>query len=385
MEELFNNLMKLVTDCKTSVFFYRDLYTQFSTKVRIFGYHSVAEDDWELPAALETRGIMFEIDEDDKPVKILCRPMTKFFNLNENKYTKDLDLSTVVNITEKIDGSLVSTYLDNGFLFAKSKEDIFGEHAMYANGMLINYDYKDIADYALDAAKNGYTCDFEYVSPKHRIIVEYNNPSLVLLGVRNIETGESIPHSELFSNPVTRRYLAPLYSVDWSNLDEAGIAEQLDEIDNAEGMEGYVFELADGTKFKLKTAWYRALHSVQTMIENNRDLFELIVWEQMDDLLPMISNAVLVQKYKDFEGVYIKYLQDSLKTLSEAKDTGGTDKGTYAIKTQTKLKAEGNMMLFNLCMKIFTDGITSQDVIINELRELFMKNYKKYVPEEYKS
>ena len=48
---------------------------------------------------------MFEMKE-DTPVRLACFPMEKFFNLNEVPSTTGLDLSEIVEITVKMDGSL---------------------------------------------------------------------------------------------------------------------------------------------------------------------------------------------------------------------------------------------------------------------------------------
>lgn len=383
MEELYNNLMKLVTECKTSVFFYRDVTTMFLTEARIFGYYSVSEDDWELPGAYETRGIMFEM-KDGKPVRIMSRPMEKFFNLNENKYTSNLDLTQVTAIADKIDGALISTYVDNGVVFAKSKSTIFGEHAQAANGLLLDYEFKDIATYALEAGLEGYTCDFEFVSPKYKIVLEYEKPQLILLGVRHNETGEYVPHSELFSNPVTRKYLAMTQACDWSDYTPEQIEEVLNDINQSEGIEGYVFYMQDGTKFKLKTDWYRALHSIQDAIDNNQMLFELILSESMDDIWPMVMKESHAIKIKKFESVYIDYMQRAMVLIQDIlRVAPGSNRAAFAEVAQSKLKAAGELRLFSKVMYMFA-GDSSQETIVAYIKEVFLDEYKSFVPEEYK-
>lgn len=56
---------------------------------------------------------MFEMAEPGgsaMPLRVACWP-EKFFNLNENPTTTDLDLSTVEVVKEKVDGSLISSFL----------------------------------------------------------------------------------------------------------------------------------------------------------------------------------------------------------------------------------------------------------------------------------
>lgn len=83
MNELFKNLMALTGPDDISKFFFKDFKTQLGTKCRIFSYNYASYSDWLKPGALEARGIMFELDDDDQPVRIMARPMEKFFNYAE--------------------------------------------------------------------------------------------------------------------------------------------------------------------------------------------------------------------------------------------------------------------------------------------------------------
>lgn len=64
---------------------------------------------------------MFELDENDNPTRIACRPPAKFFNYKENPFTENIESSEVQYLFKKEDGSLISTFLDKGELFVKSK------------------------------------------------------------------------------------------------------------------------------------------------------------------------------------------------------------------------------------------------------------------------
>ncbi len=76
--------------------------------------------------AQKFRGIMFEMDG-DTPIRIASRPMEKFFNLNENPMTMGIDISDVEYIMDKADGSLVSSYVDDGYLYLKSKTSLYSD------------------------------------------------------------------------------------------------------------------------------------------------------------------------------------------------------------------------------------------------------------------
>ena len=132
---LYNRLMKIcLSDTTTTKFFYKDFVSSMGTKFRVFSYHIASYTDWTQPGSLECRGIMFEMDF-DKPVRIASRPMHKFFNLNENPFTMNLDLSKAEFAMTKEDGSLVSSYIDKGYVYLKSKTSIFSDQALSASSL----------------------------------------------------------------------------------------------------------------------------------------------------------------------------------------------------------------------------------------------------------
>lgn len=67
--------------CKEA-FYYRG-FSIDDTYYRIFNYRLASYSDFILPSALECRGIMFEVDFGGRYVNLVCRPMKKFFNVNE--------------------------------------------------------------------------------------------------------------------------------------------------------------------------------------------------------------------------------------------------------------------------------------------------------------
>lgn len=98
MEKLFDQLMKLCEDPNGKAkFFFKDDVTGMQTPIRVFSYHIANYSDWILPGALECRGIMFEMDG-EKPVRIMSRPMEKFFNVGE--LTDDINTLGEILITQ---------------------------------------------------------------------------------------------------------------------------------------------------------------------------------------------------------------------------------------------------------------------------------------------
>ena len=376
MKELFNNLMNLVDDNSVS-FFFKDATTRNGTSVRIFSYHFAQYSDWLKPDALECRGIMFEIDEDKNPINLMCRPMAKFFNRDENPLTMNLDLSKVNEMMVKADGSLISTFDDNGLLGVKSKTSLISQQAVESLQLLWDIRYKELRDRCLELAQAGFTCNFEYVSPSNRIVLNYPEAALVLLNVRDNESGEYVSNQQLRSDAVLSRYLVEVYPLD--NLTES----DLDEIKASEDIEGYVFSMEDGMKFKLKTDWYCTLHRVKSSVENPKNLFMAVAYGNSDDLKPMFSDQPSLLKIETFEKIFLKYMNDSSEDIQHCiKLISGKDRKDYVFAVQDYLKTSPRPELFGIAMNAF-DG-RELSVLVEKIVDVFVQNHQKYIPEQYK-
>ncbi|AFU63907.1 RNA ligase and tail fiber protein attachment catalyst [Salmonella phage STML-198] len=375
MKELFNNLMNLCNDTDESRFFYRDDISPSGLKYRIFSYNYASYSDWLLPDALECRGIMFEMI-DGVPVRIASRPMEKFFNLNETPFTMNLDLSNAVHMMKKEDGSLVSSYLDGNILRFKSKSSLKSEQAYLSSAMLTSITHEALLWRLLELARDGFTANFEYVSPENRIVLAYQKKDLILLNIRENDTGAYVPYNEIAKDSVLRQYLVESYEIPEGDF--------VSDIKAMEGIEGYVFVMDNGLRFKLKTDWYTALHHTKDSITKNDRLFEVIVNNASDDLKGLFSNdAYSLKKINKFEEVYLDYLRRSLSFISTSyQKLRGLDRKTYAGEAKRLADAERLPFLFTILMLMFNDSM-DYDTTIKKVNELFMKNYKTFIPKEY--
>lgn len=373
MTELYDNLMAL-TSIDSSKFFFKDLTSPYGTRFRIFSYHFASYSDWLNDDALECRGVMFEMD-DDGPVRIASRPMEKFFNLDETPFTMNLDFSKIELALAKEDGSLISSYVDTGRLCFKSKTSMYSGQAVEAVQWISRAEHNALFERVLELAKTGYTCNFEFVAPTNRIVLEYQEKALVLLNVRHNDTGEYVSHSELFKDGILRPYLVKGFDIDLS-------AESVEEIRSMEGIEGFIFQMSNGLKFKLKTRWYSALHNTKDSINNNQRLFETIAAGASDDLKGMFAgDDYAIRKVEIFEEIHREFLTSSIARLEELYPTiAGRDRKDYAVTAQTVFKDQPG--LFSIIMQAYTGGL-NYDTLIDQLNKVFLKISKGLVPEEY--
>jgi T4 RnlA family RNA ligase len=168
-------------------FYFQDFVLDDVT-YRIFNYRMASYTDFLQPAALECRGIMFDVT-DINNVGLVCLPQEKFFNLNENPMTMDLALTKVSNIELKADGSLISTYLHNGELRLKSKGSIASEQAIDAMAWLLLPENDNFRSALKVATSNGFTVNLEWTAPFNRIVISYQKPGLIGLNMRHMDTG----------------------------------------------------------------------------------------------------------------------------------------------------------------------------------------------------
>jgi len=228
--------------------------------------------------AHEARGITF-----DSHGKVLMRPLSKFFNVNQRPETM-LDQvrgMKLLSVMDKVDGSMITTAVMEGKVVCKSKKSFTSDVAVAAQKYINANKNVDVFARACFAANH--TPIFEYTSPAHRIVINYEEECMTLLHIRHNETG---------------KYLSRETVRDWANLHQIPVVEsyhQYDTIDDLveaaktmEGIEGWVAELENGDFVKVKTVWYMNLHKTVTFLRV-RDVVEMVVDQQFDDLIGIFA------------------------------------------------------------------------------------------------
>ena len=299
---MYNDLMALVAS--NEAFYFTD-FSRGDTKFRVFNYRLASYTEFQpemfenntAPVAWEARGIMFEIDCDDIDIRIAARPMEKFWNLNENPFTMDLDLDTISGFEEKVDGSLISTYIyyDRGIkkLGLKTKGSLTSEQAIAAGNWLADNKKFENELFVLSggAGLRSNTINLEWCAPDNRVVIGYMEPKLMVLNMRDNYTGEYI-NFELLDNTV----YAETYS-HWIGVHEVdNKVEFAQQISQMEGTEGYVIVFNSGMRVKVKTEWYLVQHRAKDSINSPRRLFEAVIEEATDDLRSLVYDDPLALK-----------------------------------------------------------------------------------------
>jgi len=361
-QNLYIELMNLSEGFEA--FYYKDFPLE-DTTYRIFNYRLASYTDFLQPGALECRGIMFEVCGDEA-IRLASFPMEKFFNLNENPFTMGLDLSEIQSIELKVDGSLISTFHHNGRLLCKSKESINSYQAQRSNVLIERNEtlHKEIEE----LARHGMTVNMEYLpraDSEHRVVIGHQEEGLVVLSVRNNETGAYHSPHMLTAYPALLTHWVKHVTPDDPE-------EFVKQIGNMEDVEGYIVYLPH-ICFKAKTLWYLTQHRAKDSVNSPRRLYEAVIAEATDDLRSLFfSDAIVLEKIDAMEqkvGHWYNELVEQVETFYD--DNQDLERKWYAIKGQKELPK----IVFGLAMQKYTGReINYKEFMIKKWKEFGIKD-----------
>jgi len=232
----------------------------------------------------ECRGLIFDADGN-----LMSRPFHKFFNVNEREETQthEIDMSQPHVIMEKMDGSMIRPILVDGYMRLATKMGVTTV-AMQAEAWLAAQD-PALKAWLRQCVEDCVTPIFEWISPFNQIVLAYEEADLVYLGTRDNATGGYVMDK---SCPFTA---VPQYGRVTGNL-----GSYIDRQREAEGREGDIIRFADGHMLKVKNDWYVRIHKTIDRVKFDRNIVDLIINEDVDDVIPMLPQEQ-VTRIRDFE------------------------------------------------------------------------------------
>ena len=272
----------------------------------------------------ECRGLIFDCEG-----RIMSRAFHKFFNINEREETQThaVDMSQPHVIMEKMDGSMIRPILVDGHLRLATKMGVTSV-AMDAEAWLAAQDRR-LKEWLRTMVDLGLTPLFEWVSPFNQIVLAYEAADLVYLGTRDNLTGEYAMDISCPFNTV------PQYGSVAGNLSDY-IARQR----GAEGREGDIIRFADGHMLKVKNDWYVRIHKTVDRIVFDRNIVNLILNEEVDDVLPMLP-VVQANRVRNFEIRFAERLHKTVENYERYWNTvvaSGLDRKQYAQEWMPTIK-----------------------------------------------
>jgi len=353
---LYTDLVHLVQT--NEAFFCSDQYYD-DTHYKIFNYRLASYSNFLLPGALECRGVMFEIDSTGQVVRLASLPLHKFFNLYENPSTMNLDLTTIERIMVKSDGSLISSYMHGDSLRLKSKGSLASDQALDAMIWIEQHEHNDFKQKVLHYTKHNHTVVMEWVSPNNRIVLGYVKPQLIVLHVRDNDTGTY--RSNIQS--VFKGYMPAELPIDTPISFVESIPNMKDNI------EGFVCMLAGGTWFKIKTLKYLAKHKTKDSVNCPRRLFEAVIEEASDDMRSMFFDdppaMKLIDDMEKFVDHHYNHMVNNVEVFYATNEQ--LSRKSYAILA--KLELDGKE--FGLAMGLYLGRIA-------DYKTTMKKNWKSY-------
>ena len=310
----------------------------------IFNYRLASYESFMNPKvadsyiALSARGIMFDVT-DKENIKISSRPMNKFFNIEQGEV--DRSNMKLVGYMDKLDGSLISTYLHNGELKLKTKGSIKSEQAVAAMEWLDLPENSEMKNFLkFHTEKNNLTINMEWTSPDNQIVLFYPEASLRILNMVNNKNGKILIAENIDKeNLVNKDIFVKSHKIPNMSLDNI-----IESIRNEQGNEGYILEFFDSEYnthlVKVKNIWYVNLHQIKSNLNTTSKIIETIIDETSDDVRVLFAeDKHFLDNITRLENVVSprisKIEADIEKFYSDNKELSRKD---YAIKAQAELQ-----------------------------------------------
>jgi T4 RnlA family RNA ligase len=221
--------------------------------------------------------------------------------------------------------------------------------------------------FARRCINTGMTPIFEFCSRRHRIVVDHPEDRLVLLAVRMNWSGQYVSYDELlkagkeYGIEVVKQY--------------PGTADSMERLvsnvrDETEG-EGWIIRFDDGHMVKIKNETYVRLHKTKDKIRYERNLVDVILNEEVDDLKSFMTDDDLarVEEYeRNFWHDFYDYVHRVQKLYNEQSQRN--DRKGFALESQDWDK--------NLRSSIFElwNGREALDVVTRQFEKHLGSNKK---------
>lgn len=360
LSTLYTDLMELCS--KTDSFYFVDQMND-GVRYRVFTYRLASFTDFQNRNAVECRGHTFREDADGW--KLASLPMSKFFNFGEHiGWGTEMDMTKIVSIMDKLDGSLISTVVDqSGNSFLKSKTSFTSQQAKDATDWLLRPINDDFRNNICACVSDGYTVNFEWVGPDNQIVIGYPEHKLIVLNARHMETGEYMSRVDMIrlfgEDNIVKSFDIP-----------SDPHQFMRDAEKMTGIEGFIICFENGLWVKHKTDAYCTLHHLKDSINNARRLWEACVNETADDLRALFhADPISVEKIVQMEEKAAKIYSELHKGLYAFYEANKhLDRKEYAILGQKELAKAGT---FSLAMNLYLGKEA-------DIKAYMVKNYKSF-------
>ena len=317
----------------------------------VLGYTDKAQFDrrWNK-ATMNCRGLIVDGNNN-----VVARSYPKFWNIQEPESIIKLDYDGPVEVTDKMDGSLIIAFLEPPVTKFNGGSPLEVQHNGFASRGSFTSDHAYEADdiwtekYSEVELRADHTFLFELIVPRNRIVVNYGDMrDLVLLGAIENATGKIIGPD----------YAASL--LNWpgptAKVFKFNSVREAFEAPPRPNAEGYVIR-AGNAMCKIKQADYVELHRIVTNL-NKRTLWERFgageTVESVCEKIPDELHSFVIETYEDLE---LRHHEIYTTALNEFIDCNDDDRKTFALKANETPYP-------HLLFKIYDQGENSIDADI---------------------
>ena len=315
----------------------------------------------------ECRGLVFDYDGN-----VIARRFHKFFNVDEKSETShnNIDLSKPHVILEKLDGSMITPiHMDEDSYQLASKMGVT-DVAVAAETFLSGADEKIREGYkSFILVTTDFNCTpiFEFCSsdPNYRIVVNHPETRLVLLAIRNNETGNYMKYENM-------KELASYFNIDIVKQYEGTVENMVNlvsSIREEETGEGWVLRFEDGHMVKIKNDLYIAMHRTKDAISQERNVANLIIRGGIDDIKPVLSqeDVTRIEEYEENLHIDIHdFVNEIVEALNYANDN-------MWLRKDFALNFIGDHFSKNIIFRLF-DVDWNREMIVSEVHNLILKH-----------
>lgn len=238
-------------------------------------------------------------------------PFDRFFNYHEEE-RDDVDIENA-EVIEKLDGSMIAVWWDG------KEWEVTTRGSFYPNENSHNFKETFIRLFdEFDELVRGYTYIFELISKDNRIVTKYDSERVVLIGVREIKTGDEVNQDGLDQ-------IAGIINAERPRRFKASSIEECRELFNElkDDEEGLVVIDKDFKRFKLKQQSYLKMAKIISL--KNQDVLDYVLGRvELDadftDMPELKEKTIRVKAIYDEVKQYAELMYSNLEHIEEQKD-----------------------------------------------------------------
>jgi hypothetical protein len=259
-----------------------DLTKEYSIKCRtypnnvaILTYSQIDSPKFH-PIVRECRGLII----DYKELSIISKPLTRFFNLNEDP-NDEFNPDSIARIEEKVDGTLIEVY------YHDNEWNIATKGSAYAEGITNGISFRNLfisiiemnINKFMESQNKNYTYVFELCTLLNKVVKVYKKPVIYLLAIFDKMTEQELPHYYV-------KYISTLLDVEMPIIYDMKFTDVIPSFESFSATdEGYVLIDTKNNRIKVKNPAYVNLHHLKGNGLNTKRIVDIIFTNETKEVL----------------------------------------------------------------------------------------------------